>query len=116
VLYAAEGKGAVAAIEPESGRVKWRVTVPGFSSADVRSPLQLDGDLLLVTSIKGVAALDPATGAQRWKRHLPESNAALIDGDDIYLLGGGKLRCARRSTGKNQWMLKQTLNGTSLSR
>ena len=86
--YAATGwKGALVAIDPSSGAVRWQ------RQGSELCPVDLPDNLLLVcdgSSVAGtVERLDPATGVTRWRAVVPPSNQGL--GPSMGLTGAGDL-------------------------
>ncbi|MFG2293605.1 PQQ-binding-like beta-propeller repeat protein [Streptomyces sp. NPDC048603] len=66
--------GVAARIDPRNGSAAWTVPLPGQATAPggAAAPVSAGG-LVLVSALPdgGVRALDPATGAQRWRKDLP---------------------------------------------
>ncbi|MFA5494146.1 MAG: PQQ-binding-like beta-propeller repeat protein, partial [Porticoccaceae bacterium] len=64
VLYAADGKGRVYALDAETGKVKWQQKLDKSLSGGVGA----GGGLVLVADLRGTLfALDAATGDVRWR-------------------------------------------------
>ena len=66
----AQGTGAVSALDTRTGRLLWSTPL------DVRSGPTVDTErqLLYVTTLAGVAALDLADGRLHWQKHLPQAD------------------------------------------
>lgn len=81
VYVAQPGSGSVECVDLETGRLHWRMALPG-----VRRLLALTGEMLLMETDEGILALSAATGDLRW-HHRAQS---MLDG---YLCGkpGGLL-------------------------
>ncbi|BDE07913.1 hypothetical protein WPS_31890 [Vulcanimicrobium alpinum] len=95
-VYVATDSGTVAALDAATGALRWRVHVGSSVRA---TPALIDGTLFVgvygvanfaaqTTSGAAVVALDPATGAQRW-RAVPQNagNVGLVRSEPVVLNG-----------------------------
>ena len=87
-----KGTGAVAALERETGRVRWRIgrpNVPNYTSPII---FRLAGkDQLLLTGCDKVTSLDPLTGKTHWEIDGATTEcvtSTVTDGNLIYTSGG----------------------------
>ena len=83
-VYAATEGGAVHRIEPESGRLRWKATLPGAVRA---APVPTAHGLLVTTTSDSMYLLDGATGAIRRRAGTPGAvlSAPALDGDRLFL-------------------------------
>lgn len=98
--YAPFASGTLAAVDLDSGRVRWRAAVKTGVS-----PATGDG-LVFAASGDGVAAFVAATGAAAWHRTLPGTIAAPLHWDTGWLLASfesGDLVALRASDGALMW-------------
>ncbi|KOY56865.1 protein kinase domain-containing protein [Streptomyces sp. XY332] len=90
-LYCA-GPGVTAArLDPADGTVLWSVKAAaqatGTATATDSAPLHAGGLVLAVAPGSGtLQALDPGTGAERWKRKLPDGARAVAAGGQVLLV------------------------------
>lgn len=87
-LYCAKPGLTAARLNPVDGTVAWSQASPGKSAntAGATSTLPvMSGGLLFAVAAGGdvLEALDPATGAQRWKRNLPKGARVLHAGPKV---------------------------------
>ncbi|MFK0257660.1 protein kinase [Streptomyces sp. NPDC090445] len=103
-LYCSGHGLAAARLDPADGSVVWSVQAsPG--TVETAAPLH-DGGLVLTTSSGGHAlrALDPATGAERWKRVLLPGSRVVPAGPRVMIaLPDGKAISVDAATGVAQW-------------
>lgn len=95
--------GVAFALDPVNGALLWRHPVTGERAAG--APALVDG-LLLVPADGGrrVAALDPASGEQRWRRDLPAHGAARFSGGTLLVAGtDGTVTGSSASSGARKW-------------
>lgn len=98
--YVATRDGAVAALDLESGAVRWRV------DATTTMPLEVGGDLVYVVMADGVRALQAASGATAWQRPLEGTIAAPPFWDTGWLMlsfDSGDLAALRAADGAPVW-------------
>ncbi|MEV0533621.1 protein kinase [Kitasatospora sp. NPDC050463] len=101
-----EDSGVLHAVDLRTGASHWQVTglTPGGTGLPVR--LLRTGELLLLVSGVAVAALDPATGQQRWAAPaVPQAVFGCALGAGRLLLSGaqGAAYCLDVTTGKGLW-------------
>jgi len=127
---------AVRALDRSTGEGIWKKSwsaegsVPFFAQANgdwVRSTPAFDGKTLYVGDMmEVVAALDAATGEERWRVDVPErfgtgipqfgfASSPLIDGDGLYIQAANSLVKLDKSTGATMWRALEATNdiGTS---
>ncbi|MER7464158.1 PQQ-binding-like beta-propeller repeat protein [Streptomyces sp. NPDC097981] len=88
-LYCTGPGLAVARLDPANGSVQWSVkaTAPAARTAVDSAPLHAGGLVLAVAPGSGtLQALDPGTGAERWKRKLPDGARAVAAGGQVLLV------------------------------
>jgi outer membrane protein assembly factor BamB len=113
-LYAAARDGAVLALDPETGRNRWR--------SDTKLPLAAGpgagGGLVVVGTNDGdVVALDAGTGQRRWKVKVSSEvlAAPLITGDKVVVRTvDGRLRALSAADGRELWMVEEQVPRLSL--
>ena len=108
VLYAANGLGNVAAIDPTAGKVNWTrdMGIPARSS-----PTIAEGRLFYVTLDSRLLALDIKDGRQLWSYKAPAASTSLLgqpapafaDGLVVAGFGSGELACLRAESGGVAW-------------
>ncbi|MFD0271924.1 protein kinase [Streptomyces sp. NPDC127106] len=103
-LYCSGHGLAAARLDPADGSVVWSVQAsPG--TVETAAPLH-DGGLVLTTSAgsRTLRALDPATGAERWKRVLLAGSRVVPAGPRVMIsLPDGKAISVDAATGVAQW-------------
>ncbi|MEU3774637.1 protein kinase [Streptomyces sp. NPDC032472] len=103
-LYCAGYGLGAARLDPADGSVVWSVQAsPG--TVETAAPLH-DAGLVLTTSAAGrtLQALDPATGAERWKRVLLAGSRVVPAGPRVVIaLPDGKAISVDAATGVAQW-------------
>ncbi len=101
LLYLAYN-GRAFALDKATGRVVWRKDLD--EAGDVC--LHVEADALFVACANVVMALDPVTGALRWKTQLPLTSAMmplmLVDASGVYVTLGGEVACVARD-GALRW-------------
>jgi len=73
-LYVGDFSGTVAAVDCESGRIRWSTTVDG---RPILTPTVVDGTLYVGVQEQGISAFDAESGAERWSTDLGERGAWL---------------------------------------
>ncbi|WP_030763719.1 serine/threonine-protein kinase [Streptomyces sp. NRRL F-2664] len=108
-LYCA-GPGLTAArLDPADGRAVWTVAAPtgapAKGTATAAAPLHAGGRVLVVVpGSETLRALDPATGAERWRRGLPAGSQVLPAGAQVLLVGThGSVTALDAATGTARW-------------
>ncbi|MFD8784789.1 protein kinase [Kitasatospora sp. NPDC059599] len=101
-----EDSGVIHAVDLRTGASQWQVT--GLTPGNTGTPSRLlrTGELLLVVRDAAVAALDPATGQQRWAAPaVPQAVFGCALGAGRLLLSGarGAAYCLDVATGKGLW-------------
>lgn len=81
-VYLLDAAGVVA-VERESGRERWRYSLPGLTS------VARAGSVLVVAGEGGARGLDAATGSQRWLHQGPAQVAPLTEQSVLIQRGGG---------------------------
>ncbi len=108
VLYAVNGLGDVAAIDPATGHIVWtrNTAVPARSS-----PTIAEGRMFYVTFDDRLLALDIKDGRQLWSYQAPQAATSLLgqpapafaDGLVVAGFGSGELACLRAESGGVAW-------------
>lgn len=99
------GSGLTAArIDPADGKVLWSLPAPQ-SAGKTAAPLYGGGLVLAVPAgSRLLQALDPATGAERWRHSLPSGAKVVAAGSRALVTGGdGKTTALDAATGTAQW-------------
>lgn len=103
VLFAAESEGAVLALDPQTGAVRWRTPVPGKALGSVAA----DGDRVYVgTQEQIVYALSRDAGAILWQQSLSSeiiSLSALPGGYLAVRTNNARLYLLAAETGETLW-------------
>lgn len=99
------GDGAVAAVDPWDGRVRWEVAV---APAVARRPVARGDLVVLAPPGGGVEAYEVTTGRLRWRQRLGEARVdALCASSDAVLVGTGPVVAALdAATGARRWATK----------
>ncbi|WP_328620640.1 serine/threonine-protein kinase [Streptomyces sp. NBC_00354] len=107
-LYCA-GPGLTAArLDPADGSVMWSVkaaAAPAAGTATDSAPLHAGGLVLAVAPGSGILqALDPGTGAERWKRKLPDGARVVAAGGQVLLVPpNGSVTALDAASGAVRW-------------
>ena len=107
------GPGAVASLDPRSGKEIWRVLYPGGYSV-VPRPVSAHGLVYLTTGYDEPSLLairpegqgDITERAIRWRldRGAPHNPSAIVVGDEIYVVSDkGIATCLDAKTGREHW-------------
>jgi outer membrane protein assembly factor BamB len=108
VLYAANGLGDFVALDPVTGRHRWRIAV----DAPLRSgPTLAVGRVFLTSSDDRLFALDAANGRQLWTYQAQSATASMLgrpspafaDGIVVAAFGSGELTALRADGGTVVW-------------
>ncbi|WP_112452820.1 PQQ-binding-like beta-propeller repeat protein [Streptomyces sp. ICC1] len=103
-LYCSGAGLAAARIDPADGTVLWSVR---SAQGAARTDAPLYGGGLVLTAPAGgrvLQALDPATGAERWRHALPSGAKAVPAGDRVVVTGAdGKATALDAATGAVRW-------------
>ncbi|MEU9301454.1 serine/threonine-protein kinase [Streptomyces sp. NPDC048269] len=106
-LYCSAPGVAVARLDPANGTVLWSVpnAAQGSWSSTDSTPLYAGGLVLVVAPGSGVLrALDPGTGAERWKRSLPGGTRVIATGGKALIAAAdGTLTALEPSDGSPRW-------------
>jgi outer membrane protein assembly factor BamB len=113
-LYAAARDGVVLALDPDTGRSRWR--------SDTKLPLAAgpgagSGLVVVGTNDGDVAALDAQNGQRRWKIKVSSEvlAAPLVTGDKVVIRTvDGRLRALSAADGHELWMLEEQVPRLSL--
>jgi outer membrane protein assembly factor BamB len=113
-LYAAARDGVVLAIDPETGRNRWR--------SDTKLPLAAgpgagSGLVVVGTNDGDVVALEAANGQRRWKVKVSGEvlAAPLVTGDKVVVRTvDGRLRALDAADGRELWMVEEQVPRLSL--
>ncbi|MER8098179.1 serine/threonine-protein kinase [Streptomyces goshikiensis] len=104
-LYCSGPGTAVARLDPANGSLLWsaRTTTPG--TLQTGAPLHGGGLVLTVTEGgRLLRALDPATGAERWNRKMPQGAQAVGAGARVLVAAAdGKATALDAASGAVQW-------------
>ena len=118
VLYAASRDGDVRALDPDSGRARWKID----TKAELAAGPAAGGGLVVVGTSSGVViALAASDGQERWRAQMSGEvlAAPLVAGDRVVVRTvDGRLRALDATDGKEAWMVEDivprlTLRGTS---
>ncbi|MDQ0776481.1 outer membrane protein assembly factor BamB [Streptomyces aurantiacus] len=116
-LYCSAPGVPAARLDPANGRIMWSyeaedapedaredATDSGDGSAGAKTPPELSGGLLHLTSGDRLQAVDPRSGKQRWDVDI-SAYASVVHGVDTTLLVGerGAVRALDSATGKERW-------------
>lgn len=106
-LFCSGPESAVVRLDPADGSTLWsvRATAPDSRPASDSAPLHADGVVLAVApGSELLRALDPATGAERWKRTLPSGAHALPAGGHVLVAAvDGTVVALDSATGAQRW-------------
>ncbi|MFG2991153.1 serine/threonine-protein kinase [Streptomyces sp. NPDC048257] len=106
-LYCAGPGLAAARLDPADGSTVWAQegTGPAKGPAAVSAPLHAGGQVLVVVpGSETLQALDPGTGAERWRHRLPGGSQAVVAGGQLLLVGtGGSVTALDPATGTPRW-------------
>ncbi|MFF1413877.1 protein kinase [Streptomyces sp. NPDC058289] len=111
-LYCSGPESAAMRLSPGDGSTVWsvRAAVPDSRPAADGAPLRGGGLVLAVAPGSGselLRALDPATGAERWKRTLPSGALALSAGGHVLITAvDGAVTALDSATGTPRWTKK----------
>lgn len=109
------GRGLSAArLDPADGSVMWsvRANTPELEAANDSAPLYAGGSVLAVAPASELLqALDPGTGAERWKRRLPGGTKLVAAGPHVLTVAAGGSVTALDGAGGTQRWTKQ-IGGT----
>ncbi|MDX6763289.1 PQQ-binding-like beta-propeller repeat protein, partial [Streptomyces sp. F8] len=108
-LYCA-GPGLTAArLDPADGSTVWSVEAaagsPAKGTPTPGAPLHAGGRVLVVApGSETLQALDPATGAERWRHRLPAGSQAVPAGGQVLVVGtNGSVTALDAATGTPRW-------------
>ncbi|MFC9299461.1 serine/threonine-protein kinase [Streptomyces sp. NPDC057011] len=106
-LYCSAPGVTAARLDPSNGAVMWSVpsAVQESPSGDDSSLLHAGGVVLAVAPGNGVLqALDPGTGAERWKRTLPVGARVIATGGQTLIVAtNGSITAIQPSDGSPRW-------------
>ncbi|MFJ7775567.1 serine/threonine-protein kinase [Streptomyces yangpuensis] len=108
-LYCAGPGIAAARLDPADGSTVWTVEAPASApakgSTPVGAPLHAGGRVLVVApGSETLRALDPATGAERWKHRLPAGSQVVPAGGQVLLVGtNGAVTALDAAAGTTRW-------------
>ncbi|MFF3808375.1 serine/threonine-protein kinase [Streptomyces sp. NPDC002032] len=98
---------AAARLDPATGAVLWSAPAAGAEQRGDRdgAPLYAGGLVLSVASGSGaLQALDPGSGAARWKRSLPGGARVIVAGGSVLLVGAdGGVSAVDPADGRSLW-------------
>ncbi|MFD5415044.1 serine/threonine-protein kinase [Streptomyces nojiriensis] len=106
-LYCAGPGLAAARLDPADGSTVWALeaTGPAKGPTAVSAPQHAGGQVLVVVpGSETLQALDPGTGAERWRHKLPGGSQAVAAGGQVLLVGtGGSVTALDPATGTPRW-------------
>ncbi|MET9958952.1 serine/threonine-protein kinase [Streptomyces sp. NPDC006326] len=106
-LYCAAPGLAAARIDPANGSTVWSVAAsgPAARTATDGAPQHAGGLVLVVApGSETLQALDPGTGAERWKRKLAGGARAVAAGGQVLLVGPtGEVSALDAASGQTRW-------------
>jgi outer membrane protein assembly factor BamB len=105
-VYFADTRGAVTALRPSDGATLWS-TQP-LATSDISATVTYGGSSLYVCQSSDVnthplVALDPATGATRWRASLPTCGGQLVETGGVLYAAANNLIALRASDGAVLW-------------
>jgi outer membrane protein assembly factor BamB len=107
-IYAASQDGNVFALDPETGRERWKTKLDLPLSA---GPAANEGSIVVASKDGYVIVLDAATGVEQWRTFIAGEALArpLIQGDTIVVQTiDSRLRAFSRFDGRQRWAIEQT--------
>ncbi|MCP3758488.1 PQQ-binding-like beta-propeller repeat protein [Streptomyces sp. TBY4] len=106
-LYCSGPGSTVARLDPANGSALWtvRTTAPDTRPANDEAPLFGGGLMFVVTQgDELLQARDVSTGAERWKRNLPEGSDVVTVGANVLIAGtNGTVTGLDATTGTARW-------------
>ncbi|MFG2983360.1 PQQ-binding-like beta-propeller repeat protein [Streptomyces sp. NPDC048258] len=108
-LYCSGRGVAVARLNPADGSVLWSARAASADrTAKDSAPMHGGGIVVAVASASRLLqALDPGSGAERWKRNLPDATQVVIVGERMLLAGpGGDVTVLDAADGTPRWSKK----------
>ncbi|MEU8779240.1 serine/threonine-protein kinase [Streptomyces sp. NPDC048606] len=106
-LYCSGHGVAAGRLDPASGAPLWSVRAGEAAERTATDSAPAYGGGLVVSVASGsrtLRALDPATGAERWKRALPDATRVLVLGERTLLAGPtGEATVLDTATGTQRW-------------
>ncbi|MFE6906814.1 serine/threonine-protein kinase [Streptomyces erythrochromogenes] len=108
-LYCAGPGLAAARLDPADGSTVWSLEAPAASPSkgtpSAGAPLHAGGRVLVVApGSETLQALDPATGAERWRHKLLAGSQAVPAGGQVLLVGtNGSVTALDAATGTARW-------------
>jgi len=109
LIYAASQDGKVVAIDPDSGKPRWKADLETELSA---GPGVNEGGLAVATKDGFVIMLDAASGAEQWRSFVGAETLAkpLIKDDAVVVQTiDNRLIALARFDGKQRWEIEQTM-------
>ncbi|KJY16355.1 MULTISPECIES: serine/threonine-protein kinase [Streptomyces] len=108
-LYCAGPGLAAARLDPADGSAVWRLEAPAPAPAKgtttAGAPLHAGGRVLVVVpGSETLQALEPATGAERWRHRLPAGSQTVAAGAQVLLVGtNGNVTALDAAAGTTRW-------------
>ena len=109
LIYAASQDGKVVAIDPQSGKTRWKTDLDIELSA---GPGANDGVVAVASKDGYVVVLDAKSGAEQWRTYVGGETLAhpLIQGDSVVVQTiENRLIALARIDGKQRWEIEQTM-------
>jgi outer membrane protein assembly factor BamB len=109
LIYAASQDGKVVAIDPQSGKTRWKTDLDIELSA---GPGANDGVIAVASNDGYVVVLDAKSGAEQWRVYVGGETLArpLIQGDSVVVQTiDNRLIALARIDGKQRWEIEQTM-------
>ncbi len=107
-IYAASQNGNVLALDPETGKERWKTKLDMPLSA---GPAANEGTVVVASKDGYIIVLDAATGVEQWRTYVAGETLAqpLIHGDSIVVQTiDSRLRALSRFDGRQRWAIEQT--------
>jgi len=109
LIYAASQDGKVVAIDPQSGKIRWKTDLDIELSA---GPGANDGVVAVASKDGYVVVLDAKSGAEQWRVYVGGETLArpLIQGDMVVVQTiDNRMIALARIDGKQRWEIEQTM-------
>ncbi len=107
-IYAASQDGNVLALDPETGKERWKTQLDMPLSA---GPAANEGSIVVASRDGYIIVLDAATGVEQWRTYIAGETLAqpLIKDESIVVQTiDNRLRALSRFDGRQRWAIEQT--------
>lgn len=113
-IYVADGSGAVAAIEPENGKVLWRTDLEQPIGG---GPAVFDNIVAVGTQQGELIVLDASSGELKWRKPVSSevlASPAIGEGHIVVRTVDGKITAFDQETGEQKWIYDQSMPALTL--